>query len=60
MNKKAIAIDIKVRLLQAGIKQKDVAERANVDKSLVSHVIAGRLKSAKVSKIIKEMLEEKL
>jgi len=49
-------IDLKIKLLQAGVKQKDVAKKANVDKSLVSHVIAGRLKSARVLNVIREMI----
>ncbi len=57
MNKNAR--DLKVKLIQAGIKQKDIANKAKVSESLVSHVVAGRIKSAKVSKIIQEMLGEK-
>ncbi len=63
MTKKTIdlkkAIDLKVKLLQANIKQIDVAKRANVDKSLVSNLIAGRYKSKRVEKIIEEMVSEK-
>jgi transcriptional regulator with XRE-family HTH domain len=53
------AIDLKVRLLQAGIKQIDIAKRARVDKSLVSNLIQGRYKSKRVEKIIEEMIGEK-
>ncbi|MEQ8168909.1 MAG: helix-turn-helix domain-containing protein [Candidatus Eremiobacterota bacterium] len=54
------AINLKVRLLQAGIKQIDIAKRAGVDKSLVSNLIQGRYKSKRVEKIIEEMIGEKL
>lgn len=55
---KKSAINIKIRLLQKGLKQKDIAEKAGVSESFVSHVIAGRWKSKRVSKIIEEMLKE--
>jgi transcriptional regulator with XRE-family HTH domain len=54
------SINLKVRLLQSGIKQIDIAKRAGVDKSLVSNLIAGRYKSKRVEKIIEEMIGEKL
>lgn len=57
---KESAINIKIRLLQKGIKQKDIAKKAKVSESFVSHVIAGRWKSKRVSGIIKEILEEEL
>lgn len=63
MSKKTIdpqkAINLKVRLLKAGIRQIDVAKRAGVDKSLVSNIIQGRYKSKRVEKIIEEMIEGK-
>ena len=54
MNKNTI--DLKIKLLQKGIKQKDIAQKAKVDKSLVCNLIAGKIKSARVLKIIEEML----
>jgi predicted XRE-type DNA-binding protein len=50
------AIDLKIQLLKKGIRQKDIALKAGVHKSLVSNVIAGRMKSDKVDKVIQEML----
>jgi predicted transcriptional regulator len=60
MSKKTIdPIDLKIKLLQAGIKQKDVALRANVDKTTVCKVISGATKSKRILQIIQEMIKEK-
>lgn len=45
-------------LQTAGVKQKDIAERADVTKFMVSHVFAGRYVSAPVIRAAKELLAE--
>ncbi len=61
MSKKTIdPIDLKIQLLKKGIKQKDIALKANVDKTTVCKVIAGSTKSKRISRIIQEMIEGQL
>ncbi len=41
-----------------GITQKDVATAAGVSKFMVSHVLAGRAKSARVVAIVRQMIAD--
>lgn len=49
---------LKRRMQTRGVTQKAVAERAQVSKFHVCHVLAGRVVSAPVIRATKELLEE--
>ncbi len=49
-------VTIKIELLKRGIKQVDIARDLGVSRSLVCHVINGRMKSARVEKYIRSLL----
>ena len=54
MNKNAR--ELKIQLICSGIKQKDIAIKSGVSEAAISMVIAGKTKSKRITKIIKEML----
>ena len=49
---------LKARMYAAGVTQRDVADAAGVTPGLVSMVINGRRKNAKVMKLIEEMTRD--
>ena len=51
---------IKARLLEAGIKQVDIARQIGVDPSAVSAIIAGRKRSRRVREAIARALGVKI
>ncbi len=51
------AIELKIQLIARGIKQRDIAKKANVDESTVSKVIHGKSKSKRISELIGKMIE---
>ena len=51
-------VTIKIQLLKKGIKQKDIARKANVSKSAVCKVISGATISKRILQIIQEMIGE--
>ncbi len=48
------AVKIKIELLKAGITGAAIARRLGVDRSAVSHTIAGRKRSARIRRAIAE------
>ncbi len=55
-------LNLKIKLLENGIKQKEIAEKAGVNETLICNIIAGRSKSKRVISFIEDYinkLEEK-
>lgn len=51
---------IKIRLLEKGISQSEIAVRTSVVRSYVSHVIAGRSKNRRIRKAIADAIGIKM
>ena len=47
---------IKIKLLEAGISGAEIARRANVDRTAIYHVIAGRSRSVRLRRAIAKAL----
>lgn len=51
-----IAVKIKIEMLKVGISAVAIARKAGVDRSAISHVIAGRHKSKRLRRAIADAL----
>lgn len=52
------AIELKILLIKARVKQSEIAEKAGVSQAAVSRVVNGKLKSKHIEDIIHEFLEK--
>ena len=53
-------IDIKIELMRSGVKQTDIAKKCNVKPPHVHKVICNTTKSARVRKVIADILGKKV
>lgn len=51
-------IKVKILFLEKGIKQKDIAQKANVSTGFVSSILSGKDKSRRVQAIIANILNK--